>query len=100
MHRVVELGHVVAAPFAGLVLAHLGFDVIKVEPPGGDRSRYDDVLGDSMFVFNNRGKRSVVLDLKSSEGKEAFLRLLRTSSVLIENLSPGSMERLGLGGRS
>jgi crotonobetainyl-CoA:carnitine CoA-transferase CaiB-like acyl-CoA transferase len=97
MYRVVELGHVVAAPFAGEVLAQLGFDVVKVEPIGGDPTRRDDVLGDSMFVYFNRGKRSLALDLRSAEGREVFLRLLGSSHVLIENFAPGAMERLGLG---
>lgn len=92
-----ELGHVVAGPFAGEVLVQLGFDVIKVEPLGGDPSRHDDVLGDSMFIYFNRGKKSLALDLRRDEGKEVFLKLIKSSNVLVENLSPGSMERLGLG---
>ncbi|WP_069808094.1 CaiB/BaiF CoA transferase family protein [Vulcanisaeta thermophila] len=95
--RAIELGHVVAGPFAGEVLVQLGFDVIKVEPLSGDPSRRDDVLGDSMFLFFNRGKRSIALDLRSREGREVFLRLVRVSNVVIENLGPGSMDRLGLG---
>ena len=95
--RVVELGSIIAAPFAGLVLAHLGFDVVKVEPLGGDFTRYDDVMGDSIFVFLNRGKRSMAIDLKKPEGRDLFLRLIARSNVLIENLSPGAMDRLGLG---
>ena len=95
MYRVIELGHIIAAPFAGEILAHLGFEVIKVEPIKGDPTRNDDVMGDSMFIFNNRGKKSISLDLKSNKGKEAFLRLVKNSHVLIENLSPNSMEKLG-----
>lgn len=96
MYRVVELGHVIAAPFAGEVLRHLGFDVVKVESMQGDPTRNDDVLGDSMFVFNNRGKRSIAIDLRREKGREVFLRLISRSHVLIENLSPNAMDRLGL----
>ncbi|MEM0374105.1 MAG: CaiB/BaiF CoA-transferase family protein [Sulfolobaceae archaeon] len=96
MYRVIELGHVIAAPFAGEILRHLGFEVIKIENLEGDPSRRDDVLGDSMFIFNNRGKRSVSIDLRREKGKEVFLRLIKNSHVLIENLSPNAMERLGL----
>ncbi|AOL16588.1 carnitine dehydratase [Sulfolobus sp. A20] len=94
--RVIELGHVIAAPFAGLILANLGFEVIKVEPLNGDPSRRDDVLKDSMFLFNNRGKKSVALNLKSEKGREIFLKLIKSSNVLIENYSEDTMEKLGL----
>ncbi|AEA13601.1 Citrate CoA transferases subunit alpha of citrate lyase [Thermoproteus uzoniensis 768-20] len=97
MYRAVELGHVIAGPYAGLLLAQLGFDVVKVEPVGGDPTRRDDVMGDSIFVFLNRGKRSVALDLKRPEGREIFLKLVERSDVLVENLAPGALERLGLG---
>ncbi|BFI75901.1 CaiB/BaiF CoA transferase family protein [Sulfurisphaera ohwakuensis] len=96
MYRVIELGHVIAAPFAGEILRHLGFEVIKVETLQGDLSRKDDVLGDSMFIFNNRGKKSISIDLKKEKGKEIFLKLVKNSNVLIENLSPYAMDRLGL----
>jgi len=95
MYRVIELGHIISAPYAGEILAHLGFEVIKVEPIKGDPTRNDDVMGDSIFIFNNRGKKSISIDLKSNKGKEVFLRLIKNSHVLIENLSPYSMEKLG-----
>ena len=95
MYRVIELGHIISAPFAGEILTHLGFDVIKVEPIKGDPSRNDDVMGDSMFIFNNRGKKSISIDLKSNKGKEVFLKLIKDSHVLVENFSPYSMEKLG-----
>lgn len=97
MFRAVELGHVIAGPYVGLLLAHMGFDVIKVEPIGGDPTRRDDVMGDSIFVFLNRGKRSIALDLKKPEGREIFLKLIGRSHVLVENLSPGALDKLGLG---
>ncbi|BDB98238.1 CaiB/BaiF CoA transferase family protein [Saccharolobus caldissimus] len=95
MYRVIEIGHVIAAPYAGEILTHLGFEVIKVEPLQGDPTRSDDVLEDTMFIFNNRGKKSIALDLKKEKGKEILARLIKNSHVLIENLSPNSMERLG-----
>ncbi|MEM3802113.1 MAG: CaiB/BaiF CoA-transferase family protein [Saccharolobus sp.] len=95
MYRVIEVGHVISAPFAGEILKHLGFEVIKVEPLQGDASRTDDVLGDSMFIFNNRGKKSIAIDLKKEEGKEVFLKLIKNSDVLIENLSPYAIDKLG-----
>ncbi len=94
--RVIELGHVMAGPFTGLMLANLGFEVIKVEPLTGDPSRRDDVLKDSMFLFNNRGKKSIALNLKNEKGREIFLKLIKTSNVLIENYSEDTMEKLGL----
>lgn len=99
--RVLEVGVFMAAPFAGMQLADLGADVIKVEPPErGDPSRQIGpfVAGESApFVRLNRNKRSVAIDLKHPEGKEAFRRLAATADVLLENLRPGAMRRLGLG---
>lgn len=97
MPRILELGSVVAAPFAAEVFAHLGFEVIKIEPPGGDPTRRDDVLGDSMFIAYNRSKKTITLDLKKPEDKRSFIELIRESDVFIENLAPGAMERLSLG---
>jgi len=97
MYRAVELGHVIAGPYAGLLLRQLGFDVIKVEPINGDPTRHDDVMGDSMFVFLNRGKKSIAIDLRRQEGREVFLRLIERSNVLVDNLAPGALERLRLG---
>ncbi|QLG60281.1 CaiB/BaiF CoA transferase family protein [Halorarum salinum] len=96
--NVVELGHIVAGPYAGLILADLGADVVKVERPGhGDAMRNAGKSGSSMFHYLNRGKESVTVDLKTPEGKEAFLDLLESADVLLENYSPGMMERFGLG---
>ncbi len=82
-------------PVCALHLAWLGADVVKVEPPGGDpgRSLYDGAFFDSY----NRGKRSVAIDLKSDEGREDLLALVREADVLIENFRPGVAERLGIG---
>jgi formyl-CoA transferase len=100
--RVVELGQVLAGPFAGAIFADLGADVIKVEKPdGGDDARqmgpafrYGDALNFHEF---NRGKRSVTLDLKSPPGVEALHRLLETADIMLHNLRPGVAEALGIG---
>jgi itaconate CoA-transferase len=99
--RVIALEHAVAAPLCSRHLADLGADVIKVENPhGGDLARhYDSVVeGQSAyFVWANRGKRSVALDLKSDEGRAAFDGLLRGADVFVHNLGPGAVDRLGFG---
>ncbi len=99
--RVLEVGVFMAAPFAAMQLADLGADVVKVESPDGGepvRSTGPFVEGESSpFLRLNRGKRSVALDLKSDDGKAAFLALVDHADVLVENLRPGAMRRLGLG---
>jgi crotonobetainyl-CoA:carnitine CoA-transferase CaiB-like acyl-CoA transferase len=95
---VVSLEQAVAAPYATRQLADMGARVIKVERPGGDFARgYDDALNGlaSYFVWLNRNKESVVLDLKTSEGSEALRRLIARADVLVQNLAPGAMQRLG-----
>jgi len=91
---------VLAGPFAGMLLADLGAQVIKVELPGrGDDAREFGPFANGVsgyFASVNRGKRSITLNLKSSEGKAIFLRLAEKADVLIENYRPGVMERLGL----
>ena len=99
--RVLEVGVFMAAPFATMQLADLGADVVKVESPGGGepvRSTGPFVAGESSpFLRLNRGKRSVALDLKADDGKAAFVSLSEGADVLVENLRPGAMRRLGLG---
>ena len=99
--RVVALEQAVAAPFCSRQLADLGADVIKVErPDGGDMARgYDSVLhGESAyFVWLNRGKRSIVLDLKKPEDRDICERLIARADVFVHNLGAGSVERLGFG---
>jgi crotonobetainyl-CoA:carnitine CoA-transferase CaiB-like acyl-CoA transferase len=97
--RVLELGHIVAGPSAGLLFADLGADVIKVERPGqGDQSRGMPAGNSANFHFLNRNKRSVTIDLKgSSEGRDLFLRLVKSSDIVIDNFSYGAVEALGLG---
>ncbi|MBC6462180.1 CaiB/BaiF CoA transferase family protein [Actinomadura sp. HBU206391] len=99
--RVIEVGAFMAAPFAGMQLADLGAEVVKVENPGGGdpvRATGPFVSGESSpFARLNRNKKSVALDLKSAPGKEAMLRLAESADVLVENLRPGALRRLGLG---
>ena len=96
---VIEVGVFIAAPFATLQLADLGADVIKIENLDGEPVRASGpfVGGESStFLRLNRSKRSVALDLKSPEGKRAFLRLAAKADVVVENLRPGAMRALGL----
>ena len=99
--RVVELTHIMAGPVCGLMLADMGADVIKVEKPGGEDSRrfLPPAVGDqsAAFMMMNRNKRGIVLDLKSEDGRAAFLKLIERADILVENHRKGTMERLGLG---
>jgi formyl-CoA transferase len=97
--RVVDLTQVMAGPFCTMLLADLGADVIKIEPPNGDSTRtMPGAVGTDSPSFNavNRGKRSVVLNLKTKEGVDAVKVLARTADVFVENYRPGVMETLGL----
>jgi crotonobetainyl-CoA:carnitine CoA-transferase CaiB-like acyl-CoA transferase len=98
--HVLDVTQVMAGPFCAMMLADLGADVIKIEPPAGDSTRQmPGAVGADSPSFNavNRGKRSVVLNLKSSEGRAVFTRLARSTDILIENYRPGVMTALGLG---
>lgn len=99
--KVLDLGRALAGPMCGMMLADLGADVIKIEPPGlGDDSREwpPIVSGESTYFLSvNRNKRSIVLDLASVEGKAVFLRMAETADVLVENYRADVMDRLGLG---
>ncbi len=95
--RILELGHTVMGPSCSVVLADLGADVIKVEPPEGDRTRANVGFGSALFPVFNRNKRSLCIDLKSEAGREAFHRVVETVDALLENFAPGAMDRLGLG---
>jgi len=95
--RVIEMGQIVAGPTAGLIFGDMGAEVIKVEPPGsGGPSRPGNQRNGSFF-FLNRNKRSIVLDLASPDGHQIAMRLIGGADVLIENMAPGTMARLGLG---
>lgn len=100
--RVVDLTRVMTGPYATMMLGDLGADVIKIERPGkGDDTRGwgpPFVEGEaSYFLSVNRNKRSIALDLKSEQGKEVLRRLIDGADVVIENFSPGTMDRLGFG---
>ena len=96
--RVLEFSHTVMGPTAGLLLADMGADVIKVEPaPAGDHTRRLGGFASGFFAAFNRNKRSIVLDLKSAEGQSVLHRLVRDTDVVLENYGPGTMERLGCG---
>jgi itaconate CoA-transferase len=98
--RVVALEHAVAAPLCSRHLADLGADVIKVERPGGgDFAReYDNYVNGvcSHFIWLNRGKRSVTLDVKNPAGREVLAKLISGADVLLQNLAPGAAARLGV----
>ncbi len=98
---VVDFSVMISGPLAAMLLADQGAEVIKVESPGlGDLMRYLGTSRNGMtgiYANCNRGKRSIVVDLKHAEGRDLVTRLLRTTDVLIQNFRPGAMDRLGLG---
>lgn len=99
--RVLDLTAVVLGPFATQTLGDWGADVIKVEPLIGDTARNSGVFRNrgmaSVFLQINRNKRSIALDLKSDDGKDVLRRLIPTMDVLISNIRPAGMTRLGFG---
>jgi CoA:oxalate CoA-transferase len=98
---ILDLTWVLAGPYASMVLCDLGADVIKVErPPWGDIARTTGPYQNdwSAYFFSvNRGKRAIAMDLQTEEGRELFLRLVEQVDVVMENFTPGTMERLGIG---
>ncbi len=99
--RVVELAVWVAGPSCGGILADWGADVVKIEPPEGDPFRGVMALGgfagsNPAFALDNRGKRSIAIDLRTDEGREAAAKLVATADVFLSNLRPGALRRLGL----
>lgn len=95
--RVVEMTHMVMGPTCGMILAQLGAEVIKVEPPAGDKTRSLGGMGVSFFPLFNRGKRSVVLDLARPEERETMHLLLASADVFLENFRDGQLDKQGLG---
>lgn len=97
--RVLEIGQVISAPYAGLLLAQLGAEVIKIEPPGGDSARNPEITGmagdiSATFVTFNRSKRSVALDLRSEAGYAEFAELATSADAIISNQTPDTAEKL------
>ncbi len=98
--RVLDFTHVYFGPYCTMVLADLGAEVIKVEPPWGEVARfYPPLVGgvSPVFLYFNRNKKGIVLNLKHPKGREITLELAKRSDVLVENFKPGTMEKLGLG---
>lgn len=98
--RVLDFSRVLAGPYCGRMLSDLGADVIKVEPPEGDLTRFADPKVNSIslyFAQQNTGKRNISIDLHHPEGLDLALRLVEHADVVLENSRPGVMDRLGLG---
>src|SRR5215471_16358095 len=99
--RVIEMGQLIAGPFAGKTLGEFGADVIKIEPPGsGDPLRGWRLLKDGTSVWwqvQSRNKRSIALDLRAPEGQDIARRLINEADVLIENFRPGTLESWDMG---
>jgi len=95
--KVVDFGHTVMGPSCGMILADLGADVLKIEPsPAGDPTRRLKGFGTGYFGYFNRNKRSIAINLKTSEGLEIAQQIIDEADVLIENFGPGTMDRLRL----
>jgi crotonobetainyl-CoA:carnitine CoA-transferase CaiB-like acyl-CoA transferase len=98
--RILEIGHYIAAPFGTRLLADLGADVIKIEPPGGDpvRTWGTHIGGKSpWWSMHARGKRSITINLKSAKGRDIVKRLAAKSDAVVENFRPGQLAKMGLG---
>ena len=95
--KVLEFTHMVMGPAAGVILADMGADVIKIEPVTGDATRHLPGSGAGYFPMYNRNKRSLCINLKSEEGRDVALGLAKDADVVIENFRPGTMDRLGFG---
>lgn len=94
--RVIEMSHMIMGPSCGMMLAQLGAEVIKVEPPKGDKTRELKGMGTAFFPLFNRGKRSVVLDLTLMQDRVTFDALLATADVFVENFRDGQLEKQGI----
>jgi len=96
-YRVLEIGAYISGPFCGALLASLGADVVKIEPPGGEPFRRGNANRDHFFMQYNAGKRSMTVNLKTPEGIQLIKKLLPGFDVLLENNRPGILAKLGLG---
>lgn len=98
--KALDLSHVYYGPYTTMILASMGAEVIKIEPPWGEMSRlYPPMVNgeSSPFMYLNRSKKGMTLNLKSGEGKNIFFKLLENADVVVENFKRGTMEKLGLG---
>lgn len=95
--RVVDFGQYIAAPAAAAVLADLGAEVVKIEPLIGDQARRIGTFGEAMVSAYNRGKKSLAVDLRDEQAKAAVRRLVARADVVVQNMRPGALERLGFG---
>ncbi len=95
--KVIEFSHMVMGPSAGMILADLGAEVIKVEPVGGDKTRNLKGSGAGYFAMYNRNKKSVCIDMKSAEGHKVIADMVKGADVVIENFRPGALEEIGYG---
>lgn len=96
--RILDFGRIQQGPFAAVLLSDMGADVIKVEEPGGESREGADARGFSgMYEANNRGKRSITVNLRTKEGQDVIRRLIPTTDVVLENFRPGRMEAWGIG---
>ncbi|UOA33818.1 Acetyl-CoA:oxalate CoA-transferase (plasmid) [Sulfitobacter sp. DSM 110093] len=94
-YRVIEMTHMIMGPSCGMFLGMLGAEVIKVEPPAGDKTRALTGMGSGFYPTFNRGKKSVTLDLKSDAGQDALHRLLESADVFVENFRDQSLAKMG-----
>ena len=92
--RVLDFGHTIMGPCAGVVFADLGADVIKIEPADGDPTRRLPGFAAGFFATYNRNKRSIAVDLKRADGQAVVHRLVRDADIVLENFGPGTIERL------
>lgn len=98
--KILDFTQALAGPYATMILGDMGAEIIKIEPPTGDRARLlGPMIGDvSTYFFSiNRGKKSVILDLRTDAGREIALKLVKLVDVVVENFTPGTMDKLGLG---
>lgn len=95
--KVLDCTHVIAGAYCSMVLADLGADVVKIEPPAGETTRGFPGAPFRAFDFVNRNKRAIALDLTSERGAETLRKLAQTADVFVENYRPGSLDRMGLG---
>jgi formyl-CoA transferase len=95
--KVLDCTHVIAGAYCSMVLADLGADVVKIEPPAGETTRGHPGAAFRAFDFVNRNKRAIALDLSTERGAAALRKLAETADVFVENYRPGSLDRMGLG---